>query len=146
MKITLGLLLLIVLSTACGSAGRSEPADLPHGESANWKITILSATRGELPASSNLRGTHLNVELTAEYVGPEKDAPFEKVTASSGGKDLKYVSYSGNIMERMQGKKYNETYSFEDPGPDASQFALKYGDVAPINFGLMAKKNTNANQ
>jgi hypothetical protein len=146
MKVTLVLLLLIALSTACGSASSSKPADLPHGESANWKITILSATRGELPASANVRGTHLNVELTAEYVGTAKDAPFETVTASAGAKELKYVSYSGNIMERMQGKKYNETYSFDDPGPEASQFALKYGDVAPINFGLMAKKNTNANR
>jgi len=146
MKVTLGLSLLIVLSTACGSASSSKPAEVPHGESANWKITILSATRGELPASSNVKGIHLNVELTAEYVGTEKDAPFEKATASSGGKDLKYVSFSGNIMERMQGKKFNETYSFEDPGPDASQFTLKYGDVPPINFGLMAKKNTNTNQ
>jgi hypothetical protein len=146
MKVTLGLLLLTVLSTACANSSTSKPADSPHGESANWKITIVSATRGELPPPSKVTGTHLNVELTAEYVGTAKTAPFETVTASWGGKNFAQVSYSGNIMERMQGKKYNETYSFEDPGPGASQFALKYGDVPPINFGLMSKKNTNANQ
>ena len=152
MKIALiafALVLLSGLTFGCSNSIGSKPADSFHGENANWKIKILSATRGQ-PAGSKVTGTFLNVELEAEYTGSAKDAPFEKVNVSLNGKDLAFVAFSGNIMERMQGKKFKETYSFDDPGPDPAstprQFTLKYSDVPPINFTLMDKKPTNANQ
>jgi hypothetical protein len=155
MKIALMSLVLLLAgwSLACSKSGGSTP-DSFHGESANWKVRIISATRGPMPPVSgrpeaNRTGSYLNVELAVEYIGSAQDAPFEKASVSLAGKELGFVGFSGNIMERMQGKKFSETYTFDDPGPDGAtprQFSLKYSDVPPITFTLINKKPANANQ
>lgn len=159
MKTGLIALTMVLLSgwmVACSKLTASK-SDVAQAESANWKVTILSATRGPRPVSPGMyvppesqdTGTYLNVEIAVEYKGSEKTAPIQTVEVSVGGKALRSVGFLGNIMERMQSKKFNETHSFEDPGPEPSstprQFTLKYADVQPINFTLMAKKPTNVN-
>jgi hypothetical protein len=144
------LTLVSVLIIGCNRA--AEPST-PEGQSLNWKVKILSATRGPRkdsttsPASTD---TLLNIEVAVEYLGQEKDAPFSKASVTLDGKELKFVSFAGNIMERMQGNKFNETYSYEDPGADPAgssrQFSLKYADVPAIAFKLMEKKPINSNR
>ncbi len=148
--LTLALALIIGLTAGCK---RATAPSSPEGQSGNWKVRIVSATRGPRKDPSvygAMTGPQLNVDLAVEYIGPEKDAPFERPTASLDSKELKFVSYSGNIIERIQGKKFNETFSYEDPGPELAggsrQFSLKYGDVPPITFKLMEKKEANSNQ
>ena len=149
--IVAGVLTLVsVLIIGCNRA--TEPST-PEGQSPNWKVKVLSATRGprkDSTPSGASTDTLLNIELAVEYLGHEKDAPFSKAIVTLDGKELKFVSFAGNIMERMQGNKFNETYSYEDPGPDPAgsprQFLLKYDDVPPFAFTLMEKKATNTNR
>lgn len=148
------LTLVSVLIIGCNkTTERTTESSPPEGQSPNWKVKILSATRGprkDSTTSAASTDTLLNVDLAVEYLGQEKDAPFSKASVTLDGKEIKFVSFGGNIMERMQGKKFNEAYSFEDPGPDPAgssrQFLLKYADVPAIAFKLSEKKPTNTNR
>ncbi len=151
-KFTVAALLTLVFVLIIG-CNRATESSSPEGQSTNWRVKILSATRGprkESTTSGASTDTLLNVELAVEYLGQEKDPPFSKPSVSLDGKELRFVSFAGNIMERMQGKKFNETYSYEDPGPNPAgssrQFSLKYADVSAIAFKLMEKKPTNTNR
>ena len=143
-------LVLTLVSVLIIGCNRVTESSSPEGQSTNWKVKVVSATRGPRKDSTTSTDTLLNIELAVEYLGQEKDAPFSKASVTLDGKELKFVSFAGNIMERMQGKKFNETYSYEDPGADpagsARQFSLKYADVPAIAFKFMEKKPTNTNR
>lgn len=143
-------LVLTLVSVLIIGCNRVTESSSPEGQSTNWKVKVVSATRGPRKDSTTSTDTLLNIELAVEYLGQEKDAPFSKASVTLDGKELKFVSFAGNIMERMQGKKFNETYAYEDPGADPAgssrQFSLKYADVPAIAFKLMEKKPTNTNR